>query len=64
MHIPALLVPLHGPEEQRLTAALFFPSLPDVLLLLLVLLNQMLAFPRNIWFLRRGSRTIRWVCGS
>src|ERR1039457_3051881 len=42
MHITALLVLLYGPEEQRLSAALFFPSFPDVLLLLLVL-DQMLA---------------------
>src|ERR1039458_9536031 len=43
MHITALLVLLYGPEEQRLSAALFFPSFPDVLLVLLVL-DQMLAF--------------------
>ena len=43
VHITAMLVLLHGPEEQRLAAALFFPSFPDVLLLLLVF-NQMLAF--------------------
>ena len=43
MHITAMLVLLHGPEEQRLSATCLFPSLPDVLLLLLVL-NQMLAF--------------------
>ena len=43
MHVAAMLVLLHGPEEQRLSTARFFPSLPDVLLLLLVL-NQMLAF--------------------
>jgi len=43
MQIAAMLVLLHGPEEQRLAAALFLPSFPDVLLLLLVL-NQMLAF--------------------
>ena len=41
MHIPAMLVLLHGPEEQRLAAARFFPSFADVLLLLLVL-DQML----------------------
>src|ERR1035441_3327782 len=43
MHIPSLLVLLHGPKEERLGAALFFPSFPDVLLLLLVL-DKMLAF--------------------
>ena len=37
MHNTAMLVFLHGPEEQRLSAALFFPSFPNVLLLLLVL---------------------------
>ena len=43
MHIPAMLVLLHGPEEQRLSATCLFPSLSNVLLLLLVL-NQMLVF--------------------
>src|ERR1035438_7159015 len=43
MHIPALLVLLHAPEEQRLSATCLFPRFPDVLLLLLML-NQMLAF--------------------
>ena len=42
MYITSVLVFLHGPEGRRLAAALFFPSLPDVLLLLLVL-DQMLA---------------------
>ena len=37
MHIPAMLVLLHRPEEQRLSLARFLPPLPDVLLLLLVL---------------------------
>src|ERR1035441_4323147 len=43
MHIPSLLVLLHGPKEPRLAPALFFPSLANVLLLLLVL-DKMLAF--------------------
>ena len=43
MHIPSVLVLLNRPEEQRLTAARFFPSFPDVLFLLLVL-YQTLAF--------------------
>jgi hypothetical protein len=30
MHITAMLVLLHGPDEQRLSAALFFPSFQDV----------------------------------
>jgi hypothetical protein len=32
MPIPAMLVLLHRPEEQRLAAARFFPSLHDVVL--------------------------------
>src|ERR1035441_9240579 len=43
MDVPAMLVLLHGPEEQRLSATRLFPSFPNVLLLLLML-NQMLAF--------------------
>ena len=43
MDVPAMLVLLHRPEEQRLSAACLFPSLPDVLLLLFVL-DEMLAF--------------------
>ena len=43
MHVAAMLVLLHGPEEQRLSTARFCPSFPNVLLLLLVL-NQMVAF--------------------
>jgi len=67
MHVPALLVLLHGPKKQRLSAARFFPSFPDVLLLLLVL-DQMLAFAlaqqdtpvvkfgEGIWVKRAGGQ--------
>src|ERR1019366_10711688 len=43
MHIAAMLVLLHGPEEQRLSFACLCPSFPDILLLLFVL-DEMLAF--------------------
>ena len=42
-HITTMLVLVNGPKEQRLSAALFFPPFPDVLLLLL-LLDKMFSF--------------------
>ena len=42
MHVAAMLVLLHGPEEQRLSFAGLFPSFTDVLLLLVVL-NEVLS---------------------